>query len=418
MHATVRPPGSKSETIRALVAAGLAEGRSHLYGTLDAEDSQAMIRILRGLGIGVNTHSEPWTVDGPGGYLTASSEPLDAGESGLTARIALVLAALAEGVTVIQGRGRLVDRPFEGLVDALATQGIDIVTTNGGLPMTVTGQGGLWGGSMSVDCTQSSQFATALMLGAPMTTEPMSLRISGLEGSEGYLAITTKVMEAFGGVVSPTITGFDIRNGGYAPADYVVEPDASAAVYPMVAAAITGGRVEIVGLFKSSLQPDLAVAGELERMGCEITESDAGLVVDATDRELRAIDVNMAGAPDGALALGVACLYAEGTSRITGLQSLRFKESNRLAALTEELRRLGGDVAIEDDSLLITGGALRPGDIHPHGDHRIAMSVSLAGLTVEGVRVNHPEVVDKTWPGYWRMLECLIDAASASNRLC
>lgn len=417
VRAVVRLPGSKSETIRALAAAALADGRSHLYGALDAQDSEAMIRVLRGLGISVNIRSEPWTVDGTGGYLNASPDPLDAGESGLTARIALVLASLAEGVTVIDGRGRLKERPYGGLIDALASQGVDIVTTRGGLPMTVTGQGGLWGGAISVDCTKSSQFATAMMLGAPMTTEPTSLRVEGLEGSEGYLTITAKVMEAFGARVSPTITGFDIRNQGYTPADYVIEPDASAAVYPLVAAAITGGRVKIEGLSLKSSQPDVVVARKLERMGCSVEDHDGGLVIDATGQELKPIETNMAAAPDGALALAVACLYADGTSRIEGLQSLQFKESNRLQALTQELRRIGGEVTIEGESLVIVGGKPGSGTIDSHGDHRIAMSVALVGLTGEGVEIEHPEVVEKTWPGYWSMLEGLVDSVSESESL-
>lgn len=371
-----------------------------------------MIGVLRGLGVGISTRSEPWTIDGTGGYLIAPDGPLDAGESGLTARIALVLAALAEGVSVIDGRGRLRQRPFGGVVETLSDQGVDIITTDGGLPMTVTGQGGLWGGAMSVDCTRSSQFATALMLGAPLTTNETSLRTEGLEGSKGYLAITARVMEAFGAEVSPTITGFDIGGGGYSPRDYVIEPDASAAVYPMVAAAITGGRVVVEGLSRRSLQPDVMVADQLQRMGCTVEDTDIGLVVDAGADRLRALEADMAAAPDGALALAVACLYAEGTSRLDGLHSLRFKESDRLDALTGELRRIGGRVDVEGDALLIRGGDLHEGTVDPHGDHRIAMSVALVGLTVDGVEVDHPEVVNKTWPGYWEWIEGLADSTS------
>lgn len=408
----VRPPGSKSETIRALTVAGLAEGRSHLYGALDAEDSQAMIRVLRGLGVGVSTRSEPWSIDGTGGYLIASEDPLDAGESGLTARIALVLAALAEGVSVVDGRGRLRERPFGGVVETLSDQGVDIVTTNGGLPMTITGQGGLWGGAMSVDCTHSSQFASALMLGAPLTTKETSLRIEGLEGSKGYLAITARVMEAFGAEVSPTITGFDIGSGGYTASDYVIEPDASAAVYPMVAAAITGGRAVLEGLTSRSPQPDVGVARQLQRMGCTVEDTESGLVVDASADGLRSVEADMAAAPDGALALAVACLYADGTSRLEGLHSLRFKESDRLEALTGEMKRLGGQVTMDGDALLIRGGDLHAGRVNPHGDHRIAMSMALVGLTVDGVEMDHPEVVNKTWPGYWAWVEGLTDGTS------
>lgn len=401
----VRPPGSKSETIRALVTAALADGRSHLYGALRADDSLAMIQTLRSFGIGIEDRDEPWAVEGNGGFLTAPDEPLDVSESGLTARIALVLASLAEGTTVVDGRGRLRQRPIAGLVDALHSQGVDITTTEGFLPATITGQGGIWGGQMNVDCSESSQFASALMLAAPLATRPAHVRPDGLGGSTGYLEVTERVMGAFGASVSRTITGFDIANSGYTASDHVIEPDASAAVYPLVAAAITGGRVEIDDLTLSSVQPDVLVAHRLADMGCHVDQGDAGMVLDATDVELAPIEVDMSEAPDGALALAVACLFAKGKSRLDGLHSLRLKESDRLHALSTELTRLGGKVEVVDDSLVIGSGTLSGAAVDSHGDHRIAMSCALVGLVVDGVSVEDPGVVNKTWPGYWDMLD-------------
>lgn len=407
IQARVRPPGSKSETIRALVTAALAKGRSHLYGALRAEDSSAMISTLRAFGIGIEDQDEPWAVEGNGGYLVAPRVPLDVSESGLTARIALVLAALAEGTTVVDGRGRLRERPIDALVEALHDQGVDITTTNGLLPATVTGQGGLWGGPIRVDCSKSSQFATALMLAGPLTTEPSHVRLEGLEGSAGYLKVTARVMESFGATVTRTITGYDISNAGYSATDHVIEPDASAATYPLVAAAITGGRVVIDDLHQDSVQPDIAVAHHLAGMGCNIEQASAGLVLDATGVELGPIEVDMSAAPDGALALAVACVFARAESRLTGLFSLVHKESNRLIALSEELTRLGADVTVEGDSLLIRPGRLESTTVQTHGDHRIAMACSLVGLVVDGVTVSDPHVVNKTWPGYWEMLDGL-----------
>ena len=400
-------PGSKSETIRALVAAALAEGRSHIYGALDSEDSEAMIRVLRGFGVGVETIVEPWVVDGTGGYLVAPDHEIDVGESGLTARIALVMAALAEGTTVISGRGRLPSRPFAALVDALHGQGVDITTSSGSLPMTITGQGGLWGGPVAIDCSASSQFATALLLAAPLTTEPMSLRIEGLSGSAGYLDVTTRTMEAFGARISPTITGYDINNDGYRPTDYVVEPDASAAAYPLVAAAITRGRVIIDGLSPSSAQPDVLLVDRLVEMGCHTEQVDSRIVLDGRGVDLVGIETDMSAAPDSSLALAVACLFASGRSRIVGLASLRLKESDRLAAMQSELTKLGARVWVEQDALAIERGELAPAAIDPHGDHRVAMSCALVGLVVEGVEVQNPGVANKTWPGFWGMLDAL-----------
>lgn len=400
----VRPPGSKSETIRALVTAALADGRSHLYGALRADDSLAMIRTLRSFGIGIEDRDEPWAVEGNGGFLRAPDEPLDVSESGLTARIALVLASLAEGTTVVDGRGRLRQRPIAGLVDALHAQGVDITTTEGFLPATITGQGGIWGGQLNVDCSESSQFASALMLAAPLATRPAHVIPEEL-GGIGYLEVTERVMGAFGASVTRTITGFDIANNGYTASDHVIEPDASAAVYPLVAAAITGGRIVIDDLALSSVQPDVLVAHHLADMGCHVDQGDAGMVLDATDVELAPVEADMSEAPDGALALAVACLFAKGESRLDGLHSLRLKESDRLHALSTELTRLGGKVEVVDDSLFIGSGTLTRAAVDSHGDHRIAMSCALVGLVVDGVSVEDPGVVNKTWPGYWDMLD-------------
>ncbi|MCZ6566963.1 MAG: 3-phosphoshikimate 1-carboxyvinyltransferase [Actinobacteria bacterium] len=410
----MRPPGSKSATIRALAVAALAEGRSHIYGALRADDTVAMIGVLRSFGIAVDDRGEPWAVDGTGGRLQAPKAALDVLESGLTARIAMVLASLVEGRTVVDGRGHLRQRPIDALVRTLTDQGVRVTTTVGFLPASIDGLGGLWGGEMTVDCSKSSQFATALLIAAPMTSEPTRLRVEGLEGSFGYLALTLQVMDAFGAEVSRTFTGFEVANSGYRPTDYVVEPDASSAVYPMVAAAITGGRVELEGLTRDSEHPDLLVARRLGDMGCAISEEKQSLVVDAYGVTLKGIETDMSAAPDGALALVVACLFADGVSRINGLASLRFKESDRLSALSNVLSSLGGSVSIEDECLVIRPVTLAGATIDPHGDHRIAMSCALVGLRVDGVSVADPDVVDKTWPGYWEMLEKLASGAGAA----
>ena len=368
-----------------------------------------MRRALDGFGVNVEDASEPWSINGLGRHLRAPNQPVDVGESGLTARIAMVMATLADGGdTTISGRGRLNERPIQGLVNALAAQGVSINTTEGFLPVTIGGQSGLWGDAMEVDCSESSQFATAMLLGAPMASRQSDMKLSGLRGSSGYLDVTVDVMEAFGASVARTITGFDIAAVGYEPADFVVEPDASAATYPMVAAAITGGCVELEGLRATSRQPDVQIARLLGKMGCKVHEGDTGLVVDARDTELMAIDVDLSSSPDGALAIATACLFARGVSVLRGLSSLRDKESDRLAAMSTEITRLGGDVEVERESLRISKSSLHEGVVEPHGDHRVAMSLALIGLITPGIEIAHPEVVNKTWPGFWTALTELV----------
>ncbi len=405
LDAAVVVPGSKSITIRAMACAALAEGRSHVYDGLDADDTKAMAAALTAFGVSVNTSSEPWTIDGLGRHLQAPRDVIDAIESGLTARISIVMASLADGGdTTIDGQGRLSERPMEGLLEALKAQGVAVTATEGHLPVTVTGQTGLWGEVIEVDCSGSSQFATALLLGAPMASRSSSLKPVGLAGSAGYLDVTIRVMEAFGAQVTPTLAGFDVEPSGYQPQDYVVEPDISAAVYPMVSAAITGGRVELPGVWLESLQPDIHVAQVLESMGCQLARGESGLVVDANGVRLGGIETDLSGCPDGAMAVAVACLFAEEPSRLDGLFSLRHKESDRLQAMSDGINALGGNATIDEDALIIEPQALTGGVVDSFGDHRVAMSLALAGLRVPAVEVSNPDVVAKTWPGFWETM--------------
>ena len=405
LEASVRPPGSKSETVRALAAASLAGGRSHLYAPLMAEDPETMAEALRGFGISIDTGSEPWTVDGQGGRLSPPGRPIDANESGLSARILLALAGSLDGVTLIVGRGRLPERPMGGVVDALRSQGVEVKGDH--LPIEVIGRGRLWGGRVIVDCSESSQFATAMMLAAPVMHEPCSLQLEGLTGSADYLEGTASIMRRFGATLERTTTGFEIANTGYHPSDIVIEPDASAAVYPMAMAAITRGRVVIEGLGEDSWQPDLRVAAVLADMGCQVDWEAQKVTVDARGVELSGVDVDMSDAPDGALAVSVVALFATGPSRITGLHSLRLKESDRLLAISEEITRVGGAASLGDDTLTVGPGDLHGAVIDPHGDHRIAMAMATAGTGVDGIEISDPHVVNKTWPGFWAFLDTL-----------
>ncbi len=406
LDASVRLPGSKSETIRALTTAALADGRSHLYSPLRAQDTVAMCEALTAMGIAIGNESEPWSIDGRGGWLNQPQGPLDAHESGLSARILLALAGSRDGRVTVEGRGRLPERPMKGLADVLRSQGVEVSDDH--LPMDVAGHGHLWGGTIAVDCSESSQFATALMLVAPLMENPCVLELKGLSGSADYLEGTASIMRRFGATVERTVTGYEIANHGYVPADVVIEPDASAAVYPMAIAAITGGRVTIEGLGRSSWQPDLSVATVLEEMGCAVEWEERELRIDATGVALAGVEVDMSTAPDGALALAVVCLFADGPSRLSGLGSLRHKESDRLTAISEETTRIGGDTRVEGDTLVINPGPLHGAVIDPHGDHRIAMSMATVGTRVQGIEVASPHVVDKTWPDFWNFLDSLM----------
>lgn len=407
VDSVIRPPGSKSETIRALVVAALAEGRSTLRRPLDSEDTGFARRALGQLGVEVDAGDGQWVVGGSGGHLHPSPDPLDAGASGLTARAMIALAPLVDGPTTVVGRDRLPERPMAGLVEALRALGVEAVDNEGRLPVTVHGTGALPGGKVVVDSHQTTQFATALLMAAPLAATPLLIIPSGLEGSHRYLDLTVATMSEFGARVEQEDEGYRVWPTAYTATDLEIEPDASAAVYPMVAAAVTGGRVTIEGLGSRCIQPDMAVARVLGTMGCAVEQSEAGTTIDARGRPLRPVDVDLSGSPDGSLAVAVAALFAEGPTRLRGLGSLRFKESDRLSALATEITRLGSGARVEGTELLITPANMRPTRIETYGDHRMAMSFALVGLGVPGIEIADPEVVAKTWPGYWDMLDGL-----------
>lgn len=404
IDASVRPPGSKSQTIRALVVSALAEGVSVLRGPLEADDTRAGRDALRLLGVDIADSGDPWQVSGSGGRLRASTVPVDVGASGLTARSMIAIASLVEGTTTVVGRDRLPERPMGGLVDALNTLGVEAASVDGHLPVTVDGEGALPGGTVTVASHETSQFASALLMVAPLAQDELVVIPEGLVGSKRYLQITVGMMEAFDAVVESVGPRYRVEPGGYKGADVAIEPDASAAVYPMVAAAITGGRMTIEGLGSESLQPDLEIARVLEQMGCVVRQTGHETTVEATPDGLHPIDVDLSGSPDGSLAIAVAALFADGPSRLRGLGSLRHKESDRLAALATEMTRLGADVTVDRDELHITPGILHPARVQSYGDHRVAMSFAVAGLRVRGIEIADPGVVAKTWPAFWEML--------------
>lgn len=407
LKATVRPPGSKSQTIRALVCAALASGTSRLRYPLGSDDTRFAIQALRQLGVEIDDSTDPWVVFGSHGQLHPSQRPIDAGASGLTARAIIAVASIVDGPTTVTGRDRLPERPMRGLTDALEDLGVEIRATGDRLPVTVIGKGVLPGGSVEVDSRETTQFLTALLMVAPLASAPLTITPIGLEGSQGYIEVTLQVMKDLGAGVAAAGEGYRVDTSGYFGADIDIEPDASAAVYPMVAAAITGGSVTIEGLGSRSLQPDLAIARVLERMGCVVAQTEDTTTVTGRDGSLRPIDVDLSGSPDGSLAVAVACLFADGRSTLRGLGSLRFKESDRLAALAMEIERLGAGAEVGDDRLTITPAPLRAARVETYEDHRLAMSFGLVGLVKEGIEIANPGVVGKTWPQFWDLLEKL-----------
>lgn len=395
----VRPPGSKSQTNRSLVLASLADGRSQLQAPLVSDDSSAMRRCLRELGVSITDVDGAWVVTGTGGaFAEGPPATLDARASGTTARFITGVAALVPRRLIVDGTARMRERPIGPLVQALASMGAEIADDRGFPPVTVEGFG-LRGGEVDIDASISSQFLSALLMVAPCASSDVVVRATGL-ASAGYVGTTLDAMRAFGVEVGVEGAAYSVPSQSYSATDVSIEADASAAVYVWGAAAITGGRARVDGIPVGSRQPDLGILAVLREMGCRVD----GHAVEGR-RPLRPVDVDLSHMPDGAMTVAVLCAAADGVSRIDGLATLRLKETDRLAALVTELRRLGVQVGADGDALVIEGGRPMSGaTIHTYDDHRMAMAFSLLGLVVEGIAIADPACVAKTWPGYFEEL--------------
>ncbi|HEY5659029.1 MAG TPA: 3-phosphoshikimate 1-carboxyvinyltransferase [Myxococcota bacterium] len=411
LDARVRVPGSKSITNRALLVGALADGESTLRGALVSDDTRVMLGALRALGCDVVSAAEPWRVPGCGGHLRAPARPLDTGNSGTTARFLTAAACLADGPVVIDGSPRMRERPIDDLTDALAGLGVrcEILGRGGCPPLRVPG-GGLPGGAARIDASRSSQYVSAVLLAAPYAKTDVELALAGgVLVSRPYVELTLQLMRAFGALADWSAPDrLRVAAGHpYRARAYSVEPDASSAAYPFCAAAIAGGRVRVEGVPRDSLQADFRLLGILEQMGCRVRREDDAVEVVGPDGALRGVDVDMNDLPDAVLALAVVALFAESPTNIRNVANLRIKESDRLAALETELCKLGARVRAETDSLHIEPAPLHGAEIDTYDDHRVAMSLALAGLRVPGVTIRDPGCVSKTWPEYFSVLERL-----------
>lgn len=397
----VRPPGSKSITNRALLLAALADGESRLVRPLYSDDTIAMQASLARLGTGFAETEDGLAVSG--GSFAPADAPLDVNLSGTSLRFLVAAAVLAPGETVIDGRPRVRERPIAALTEALIDLGVNVSTDpgTGGAPVTVVG-GPMRGGVVQIDASASSQPVSALMMIAPYAEASLTIEfIGGHSISDAYLRTTAEVMSAFG--VEPVLSGdrVSVPVGRYRPGSFHVEADASAAVYPWCAAAITGGEASVLGISPSSTQADLGVLEVLGAMGCDVARGTETISVSGPAR-LSGVTADLGHCPDGAMAVAVCALFADGPSQLTGLSSWSVKETDRLAAVATELAKLGATVERTGSSLTIHPPAdLSPADISTYDDHRMAMAFSLAGLKVPGVRILEPGVVSKTWPAYW-----------------
>jgi 3-phosphoshikimate 1-carboxyvinyltransferase len=410
VEGTVRLPGSKSITNRALVVAALGSGTSRLLGALRSDDTDAMVDSLIRLGVSVAWEGDDLVVVGSAGTLGGGAAEIDVRGSGTTARFLTAATTIRAGTVTIDGNRRMRQRPIGDLVRTLGELGaaVEVLGSEDRPPLRVHGPA-LAGGAAVLDASQSSQFASAVLMVAPYADAGVVLELQEPIVSRPYIDQTLAVMEAFGVAAAwDGPTTLVVGNGTYAGRDFVIEGDASAAAYPLVAAAICGGTVRVGPLPERSVQADLGLVPVLERMGASVTRRGDEIELRGNPPALTAVTEDMNAAPDSVVALAVAALFADGETRFTNIANLRIKESDRINDLAAELRKLGGIVEAGVDHLAISGGGLQPATIDPHDDHRMAMAFALTGLRIPGVVIDNPECVAKTWPDYFTMLSAIV----------
>lgn len=409
VDATVKVPGSKSVTNRALVVAALAGGRSTVLNPLFSDDSYWLMDALVRLGFEVRADRERGKVEvlGLSGRIPNGDVDVFVGNAGTVARFLPPALSLGPGPYRLDGVPRMRERPVGDLVDAMRGLGAAVryADEEGRFPLIVEG-GGIRGGVASVEGSKSSQFLSGLLMAAPYARDGVILEVEGDLVSKPYVGITTGVMHSFGVDVEESEGRFTIRPAAYTPRNFPVEPDASGASYFMAAAAVTGGRVTIPGLGASSPQGDLRFAEVLQHMGCEVEIGEDHVEVWGP-RRLKGVEVDMNSFSDTMITLAAIAPFADGPTTITNVEHTRHQETDRISAIATELTRIGAEVREHQDGIHIIPQKVRAASIRTYDDHRMAMGFAITGLVAGGIRIQDPSCVTKTFPDYFHRLDSL-----------
>ncbi|EFL79031.1 3-phosphoshikimate 1-carboxyvinyltransferase [Actinobacillus pleuropneumoniae] len=410
-------PGSKSLSNRALLLAALAKGTTKVTNLLDSDDIRHMLNALKALGVNYSLSEDKTvcTVEGVGGAFNwKNGLALFLGNAGTAMRpltAALCLKGATEAEVVLTGEPRMKERPIKHLVDALRQAGASVqYLENEGYPPVAIRNSGLKGGKVQIDGSISSQFLTALLMAAPLAEGDMEIEIIGELVSKPYIDITLAMMKDFGvKVENRNYQTFVVKgNQSYlSPEKYLVEGDASSASYFLAAGAIKG-KVKVTGIGKNSIQGDRLFANVLEAMGAKITWDDD--FIQAEQGELKGVDMDMNHIPDAAMTIATTALFAEGETVIRNIYNWRVKETDRLAAMATELRKVGATVEEGEDFIRIQPLPLtqfQHAEIATYNDHRMAMCFSLIALSDTPVTILDPNCTAKTFPTYFTEFEKL-----------
>lgn len=413
VNGTINLPGSKSLSNRALLLAALAKGDTQITNLLDSDDIRHMLDALEQLGIEYHLSEDKTRclVKGNGGAFSAQQpQSLYLGNAGTAMRPLCAALCLGQGQYTLTGEPRMSERPINSLVEALQALGADISYHDfeGFPPVTINGTG-LRGGKVAIDGSISSQFLTALLMAAPLADDDVEIEITGELVSKPYIEITLDLMRKFGvDVKHEQLRTFYIKGKQHylAPGELQVEGDASSASYFLAAAAIKGGTVTVTGVGSESVQGDVHFADVLEAMGASVSWQAQAITVSCD--QLRAIDMDLNHIPDAAMTIATTALFAKGTTVIRNIYNWRVKETDRLAAMANELRKVGASVDEGHDYIAITPPSqLSHAEIDTYNDHRIAMCFSLVALSDTPVTIKDPGCTSKTFPDYFSKLATL-----------
>jgi 3-phosphoshikimate 1-carboxyvinyltransferase len=399
VDAIIDVPTSKSIMNRALIVAALVDGVTKIINPSPADDCKLMAEGLRKFGITIEEYTDYLLVHGCGGKLTAPKSDIYVGNAGTTMRFLAGLASVANGATRLVGSERMNKRPLNELLAALDQMGVKY-ESDGGYPPLIIHGGNLRGGDITINGTRSSQFISSLLLVAPFTDSDVNLMIADKLISKPYIDLTLEVMNKFGVEVKQSENIYKVTHGcRYKAIEFTIEGDASSASYFFAAAAVTGGKVLVRNLSLLSKQGDIKFLDILQQMGCAVTTDVDDVCV--RGGQLSSISIDMNEIPDMVPTLAVIALFAEGKTCIRNVKHLRYKESDRLSAITTELRKLGAEVTELEDGLEIEPGNLKGSNVETYEDHRLAMSFAIAGLRIPDVSIINPNCVVKSFPGFW-----------------
>ncbi len=410
LNATVKVPGSKSYTQRALIIGALAKGKSFLRNALLSEDTECFIEALGSLGSEILNKDGDIIINGTSGNITNPGRQVYLGNNGTAMRFLTGLVSLGKGVFTLAGDPRLCERPIKPLLDALKILGVDARSRNGrGSPPVVVHANGLRGGRVTLTDIDSSQYVSSILICAPFGEKDTVIELQGHIPSLPYIDMTLEVMREFGvEVIRESSNRYSVKSAQrYEGKKYAIEGDVSSASYFFLAAVLCKGRVRVQNINPQTLQGDIGFLPILERLGCTVIRGDHWVEVVGGELTPGETIIDLGDMPDMVPTLSVLAAVRPGRTIIKNVSHLRIKESNRLEALATELRKTGVKAEEMDDGLVIDGNRPHGTDIETYDDHRIAMSFAMLGLATPGIRIEGRDCVNKSFPSFWEGLKKL-----------